>query len=165
MAKKRGQTNPIGRYQRRAGAARRVGLNSQCACGETRPEALIAGSNPTICNACEGKRRGRATFDDHHVAGKANSPVTIPVWVNDHRARLSVAQYDWPKRTRENPDGSPLLAAAACTRGYIDTNDYLFEKLLLPKAEMLEGLDAYLEKKLGPKWWLKTGLKQFEPKR
>ncbi len=165
MRKRPPQRDPIVAYQRKATAARRVGGHTQCACGEARPEALIAGSNPTICNACEGKRRGRTTFDDHHVAGKANSPVTIPVWVNDHRARLSVAQYDWPKRTLENPDGSPLLAEAACTRGYIDTNDYLVETLLLPKAEMLEGLDAYLEKKLGPKWWLKMGLKQFEPKR
>ena len=165
MTPKIPKRDPAAAHGRKRRAARRVGLNAQCACGEKRPEALIAGSNPSICTACEGIRRGRTTFDDHHVAGKANSPVTIQVPVNDHRARLSVAQYDWPKRTLENPDGSPLLAEAACTRGYIDTNDYLVEKLLLPKAEMLEGLDAYLEKKLGPKWWLKTGLKQFEPKR
>ena len=165
MRKRSPQRDPIGAYQRKAGAGRRVGGNKRCSCGESRPEALVRASEPTICNACEGKRRGRTTFDDHHVAGKANSPVTIQVPVNDHRARLSVAQYDWPKRTLENPDGSPLLAAAACTRGYIDTNDYLVETLLLPKAEMLEGLDAYLEKELGPKWWLKTGPKQFEPKR
>ncbi len=165
MAKKGGQTGPVGRYQRRARAARRVGLNSQCACGEKRPEALIAGSNPIRCAACDRERRGQTTVDVHHVAGKSNSSVTIPVLVNDHRACLSAAQDDWPKRTRENPDGSPLLAAAACTRGFASTIVYLVEKLLLPKAEMQEHLDAYLEKELGPKWWLKTGLKQFEPKR
>ncbi len=165
MRKRPPQRDPIVAYQRKATAARRVGGHTQCACGEARPEALIAGSNPTICNACEGKRRGRTTFDDHHVAGKANSPVTIQVPVNDHRARLSIAQYDWPKRTLENLDGSPLLAAAACTRGYVDTNDYLREKLLLRNPEMLEVLDALLVEKLGPKWWIGTDLERFSPKR
>ena len=164
MPKKSPQRDPIGRYQRKAAAGRRVGGERQCACGETRPEALIAGSNPTICNACEGKRRGRTTFDDHHVAGKANSPVTIQVPVNDHRARLSIAQYDWPKETRENPDGSPLLAAAACIRGFVDTIFYLIDKLLwIP--EMLEKLNALLVKKSGRKWWVGTELEQFAPKR
>jgi hypothetical protein len=52
-------------------------------------------------------------MDAHHVAGKANSPITVPVPVNDHRACLSVAQADWPKSTLMNAHGSPLLAAAA----------------------------------------------------
>ncbi len=165
MPKKQPQRDPLGKYQRKATSARRVGAESQCACGEKRPEALIAGSNPTICADCERKKLGRKTFDDHHVPGKRNSPVTIPVPVNDHRAELSVAQLDWLKETRENPEGSPLLAAAAGTRGFADTNVYLVEKLLLPNAEMLECLDAYLEKKFGPKWWLNTELEQFAPKR
>lgn len=164
MAKKGDQTGPVGRYQRRAGAARRVGLESQCACGEKRPEALIAGSNPTMCAACVRKRRGQTTVDYHHVAGKENTPVTIPVPVNDHRAELSVAQGDWPKETRENPDSSPLLAAAAYIRGFMDTVNYLLEKLFWI-VEMLEMADPILVKKLGAKWWLKMGLRQFEPKR
>lgn len=60
-------------------------------------------------------------MDDHHVFGKANDPTTIvTVPANDHRAELSVAQQDWPKKTPENPDGSPLLAAAARIRGFVD---------------------------------------------
>ena len=165
MRKRPPQRDPIPAYQRRAGAARRVGAKSQCACGEKRPEALIAGIHPTICAACDRKRRGQTTVDVHHVGGKANSSVTIQVSVNDHRARLSVAQDDWPKETRENPDGSPLLAAAACTRGYVDTNDYLSEELLLRNPEMLEVLDAFLVEKLGPKWWIGTDLERFSPKR
>ena len=164
MPKKLPQRDPLGVYQRKATAARRVGKDKKCACGETRPQALIAGSNPTRCAACERERRGQTTVDDHHVAGKASSPVTIPVPVNDHRANLSAAQYDWPKETRENPDGSPLLAAAASIRGFADTIVYLIEKLLWI-AEMLEMAHPYLVKKLGLKWWLNMELKKFEAKR
>jgi hypothetical protein len=81
--------------------------------------------------------------------------------VNDHRADLSVAQGDWPKQTLENPEGSPLLASAGKVRGFTDTNAYLMEKLLLPDAEMLEALDRYLTKRIGPRWWVGTDLEKF----
>lgn len=165
MPKKLPQRDPIGAYQRNATAARRVGGHSQCACGEARPEALIAGSNPTICAACDRERRGLTMFDLHHVAGNANSPVTIPVSVNDHRAVLSTSQYDWPKETRENPNSSPLRAGAACIRGCADAIVYLVKHLLLWVTDMLETLDAFLVNKWGPKWWVNTELEQFKPKR
>ncbi len=157
--------DPIRAYAQKATAARRVGMGKKCACGEARPEALLPGSKPTICSACERKKHGKTTEDRHHVASKANDPTTIPVPVNDHRARLSVDQYDWPKETRENPDASPLLAAAGCIRGFVDVVVYLVERLLLRQADMLESLDAYLVMKLGRKWWVKTELNQFAPKR
>ena len=165
MQKRPPQRDPIGAYQRKATAARRFGGHTQCACGEARPEALIAGSNPTICTACDRKRRGKTTFDDHHVAGKANNPATTPIPANDHRAELNVAQYNWPKETRENPDGSPLLAAAAFIRGFVDTIFYLIDKLLLWIPEMLEKLNALLVEKSGRKWWIGTDLERFSPKR
>jgi hypothetical protein len=31
----------------------------------------------------------------------------MPIAVNDHRAILCVAQYDWPKDTLENPNADP----------------------------------------------------------
>ncbi len=164
MARKLPPQDPIRTYQRKAVASRRVGSGRKCSCGETRPEALIAGSRPTICAACQRKKRGQSTLDAHHVAGESNSPVKIRVPVNDHRATLSPAQYDWPKKTRENPHRSPLLAAAASTRGYVDTTDYLRERLLLRNAEMLEILDTILTNRLGPKWWIGTELEQFAPK-
>lgn len=156
--------DPSGAYKRKATAARRVGQGSQCACGEARPEALIAGSNPITCAACQRKKKGQATKDDHHFAARANNPTTIPVPVNDHRAELNVAQYDWPKETRENPDGSPLLAGAACVRGFVDTVLYLIEKGLLWVADMLEKLNEVLVKQLGPRWWANTEIEQFVPK-
>jgi hypothetical protein len=149
---------------RKARAKRRVGANARCACGESRPEALIAKGNSIICAACDRKKKGKTTMDNHHPFGKANNPTTIPVPVNDHRADLSTVQYDWPKETRENPDGSPLLAAAACLRGFVDTVVYLIRKGVLWIAEALEWLNAFLLEQLGPQWWVGTPLEQFLPK-
>ena len=157
--------DPIGAYRRKIVATRHVGIGARCSCGEDRPEALIAGSNPIICAACERAAKGRTTMDQHHFAGRANNPATIPIPVNDHRAILSVAQAEWPKSTLTNTDGSPLLAGAACLRGCIDTILYLIEKGLLWLADMLEKLDEDQVKKLGPRWWANTEIEQFAPKK
>jgi hypothetical protein len=164
MPKKPPQRDPSAAYVRKTIAARRTG-NRKCACSESRPEALIPDNEPISCYACQRKKEGKIVEDDHHPAAEANDSTTIPVPVNDHRANLSVAQYDWPKRTLENPDGSPLLARAACIRGFVDTNYYLMVKLLLPGPEFYELLDALLTEKFGPKWWTRTELEKFAPKR
>lgn len=156
--------DPIRDFARRATAARRSGEGAKCACGEDRPEALVPESNPKDCYECERIRHGRSTEELHHVAGKANHPATIPAPMNDHRARLSLDQYDWPKKTLENRDGSPVLAAAACIRGFIDYLYYLIEKYLAWIPEMLEALDALLVEKLGTMWWHNTPLERFAPK-
>jgi hypothetical protein len=165
MPRKFPRRDPIGAHRRKVVAARRVGVGARCSCGEDRPEALIAGRTPTICAACERAARGRTTMDDHHFSGAANNPATIPLPVNDHRAVLSVAQAEWPKSTLTNTEGSPLLAGAACLRGFIDTIVYLIEKGLLWLADMLEKLDDVLMRKLGPKWWENTEIEQFAPKK
>jgi hypothetical protein len=159
------QRDPGAAYQRRVAATRRFPTGSSCACGELRPEAFVSNSNPVICAACDRARKGKKTMDKHHVAGRANSPITILVPVNDHRAELSPAQYDWPKATLENATGSPLLARAARVRGFVDTNSYLVETLLLPHAEFCELLDSMLTEKLGPEWWVNTDLDKLGNKR
>ena len=164
MPRKLPQRDPGAAYQRKAAAARRFPLGSRCSCGEMRPEAFVPGTNPLICTACDRLKRGKNVRDNHHVAGEANNSVTVPVPVNDHRADLSTAQYDWPKKTLENPNGSPLLVGAASIRGFLDTNAYLTEKLILPQAEILEYLDALLTEKFGPDWWKETELEQFRPR-
>jgi len=164
MPRKIPQRDPGAAYQRKAAAARRLPVGSRCECGETRPEALIPGTNPLICAECDRIKREKSISDNHHVAGRANSPVTIPVLANDHRAELSTSQYDWPKKTLQNPNRSPLLSLAASSRGFVDTNAYLAEKLLLPQAEAFEYLDALLTEKFGPEWWKKTELDQFRPR-
>jgi len=165
MPRKFPAPDPSGAYRRMVVAARRVGVEARCACGEDRPEALIAGSNPIVCAACQRAARGLTTMDQHHFAGRANNPATISIPVNDHRAILSVAQANWPKSTLTNTEGSPLLAGAACLRGYIDTIVYLIEKGLLWIAKMLEKLDELLVKKFGPKWWANTEIEHFAPQR
>jgi hypothetical protein len=165
MRRKSPGRDPSSAHRRKVIAARRVGVGAHCACGEDRPEALIAGSNPIICAACERATKGRTIIDQHHFAGRANNPATVPVPTNDHRAFLSLAQAEWPKSTLSNTEGSPLLAGAACLRGCIDTIVYLIEKGLLWLAEMLEKLDEVQVKKLGPKWWVNTEIEQFAPKR
>ncbi len=162
---KKPASSPSGTHRRKVVAARRVGVDTRCMCGEKRPEALIRGSNPRICAACQRTLTAHTTVDQHHFAGKANNPTTIPIPVNDHRARLSVSQAEWPKPTLTNLEGSPLLAAAACVRGFIDTILYLIERGLHWIADMLEKLDEFQVKKLGPQWWVNTGIEQFAPKK
>jgi hypothetical protein len=160
------QTNsdPIRTFQRKQTTARRAGKRMPCNCGETRVAALIPESNSSICAECQRKKRGHRAMDNHHVAGRKNSKVTVAVPVNDHRAILSEAQFDWPWATLENPDGCPLLAAAACIRGFVDFIRFLIDKLLMWIAELLESLSAFLVEKLGPDWWLNTPLAQFARK-
>jgi hypothetical protein len=165
MAQKLPTRNPSGTHRRKVVAARRIGLHACCSsCGEKRPEALIPNIKPTTCAACQGAASGRSPIDNHHFAGRANSPTTIPIPVNDHRAQLSVAQEDWPKSTLINAQRSPLLAGAASVRGFIDTVLYLIERGLLWIADMLEMLDEFLLKKLGPQWWHGTEVERFAPK-
>jgi len=102
-------------------------------------------------------------MDNHHVFGRANDPTMIRAPVNDHRAELNVVQQDWPVEILQNRDGSPLLRAAACIRGFVDTILHLIEKGLLWIVDMLVKLDAFLVKGLGPKWWVNTPLAQFAP--
>jgi hypothetical protein len=106
-----------------------------------------------MCVDCKRRKDGHKTVDRHHVAGKANHNLTIPIPAGDHRAILTQDEYRWPQRTRENPDGSPLLAAAGCIRGVIDTIVYLLKKLLLWIAQLLENLDTFLTSRFGVKWW------------
>ncbi len=156
--------NPEAAYARSAISKRRAGVGARCKCGEIRAQALIREKNRVICHECKRKERAMTTRDNHHVAMKANSTITVSVPVNDHRAKLNVAQHDWPKQTRENPAGSPLIAAAACIRGFIDTILYLIEEGLHWIADMLETADACLARKLGEQWWKDMNLQKFAPK-
>lgn len=156
--------DPIAAAKRKSVAARRVGIGNECVCGENRPIALIAGSQPTICAECDRRKKGLKIDDGHHVAGKANHPLIIPIPANDHK-ELSEAQYDWPKATRENPDGSPVLSIAGSIRGFCDTIVYLVKKLLLWIPEYLEKLDAFLASYFGPKWWTMLEFVEFPSRR
>ena len=156
--------DPRAAYRRKAKAERRIGISAKCACGETRPEALIPSTDPNICAECQRRLLKREKRDNHHNFGEANSALTMSVSVNDHRADLSVGQQNWPSRTLRNPENSPLLAGAAFIRGFVDTTVYLMTDFLLWVARLLELLDTVLREKLGEKWWNRTKLKAFDPK-
>ncbi len=118
---------------------------------------------PRLCEECYRRLRGKKTTDAHHIAGKSNSPVTIEVRANDHRAALSLAQYNWPPGTLENRDGSPLLCVAALLRGVCDIIVELFVPLMLVCATKLEELDAFFRGRLGPTWWRGTPFDGWQP--
>ena len=134
------QRDPIRAHQRKSVSARRVGKNSRCKCGEARPEALIAGSKPIICAACQRRKQGLAVIDLHHVAGRKNSAIVAPVNVNDHRAVLSATQFDWPKLATKNRSARELIEASQSLWAVINYIEYLLNRLLRPRAEQLESL-------------------------
>jgi len=78
--------------------------------------------------------------------------MTIGIDPNDHRI-LSDLQQQWPARTLRNPDGSPLLAAAAALRGWLDILRLLLDRVLSQVPRLLEASDAYLVSLAGPRWW------------
>jgi hypothetical protein len=158
------QRDPIAAQKRKADAVRRIGIGKVCSiCGENGPDALIPNSEPMICARCQRKQKGRTTVDQHHVAGRANDAMTIPVDVNDHRAVLSVAQHDWEPGVLQNPNGCPLIAGAARIRGLADTIAYLLS-LADWVVKMLIALSDFLQHQLGPNWWKGTPLERFAPK-
>lgn len=145
----------IGAWLRDTRAQRRVGSAAACACGEARPFALITGRSPPLCYRCERLAHGREPYELNHVFGKANSALTIRYPINDHRAVLSVAQYRWPPEVLENPDGDPLLAAAARFRGLYDNFEYMLDSCL-KEAARYEELSRVLRRKYGEEWWLEV---------
>ena len=158
------QRDPIAAQKRKSDAIRRIGIGRACsACGENRPESLIPKSEPMVCASCQRQQKAKSTVDRHHVAGRANDPMTIPVDVNDHRAVLSVAQHDWEKGILQNPDGCPLIAGAARIRGLADSIVYVLS-LVDCVVQMLTALSDFLKRYLGPKWWKGTPLERFAPK-
>ena len=157
--------DPLKAATRRTRSRRLVGKDARCACGEARPEALIRGTKPMRCAACQRKREGKATTDEHHVAGQNNHPLTVTVPTNEHWAVLTVMQSDWSKTMRENPSGCPIMAGAAMLRGAADTIIYLIEKGIDWVIRLMEAVSAFLRQRWGDGWWLKTPIAEFAPRR
>ena len=97
-----------------------------------------------ICYECDAKQRGKSTFEAHHVAGRANDPTTIDVPVNDHRAELSVDQYEWPRGRLQNPDAARCLRCRDASAASSQRHTYFMERLLGWIPPQLETLDAFL---------------------
>ncbi len=149
------------RELRREQHLRRLGTRDpRCVnCGETNPAALTDTAPHIICYLCQALATGRPPTEVHHPAGRHNSPVTVPIPANDHRV-LSDMQRGWPESTLRNPDGSPLLVAAAMLRGWLDVLQLIIERTVGLIPPFLEALDEGLRSEFGERWWEKLDLQR-----
>ncbi len=122
-------------------------------CHERDPKALT-GTHPDIyCAEHEAEIEGRTRIQGQHPPGKRNDPVTkLPTRANDHVV-WDEAKNDWPKWTLRNPDGSPLLRAAAAVRSVLDWFRLIIDRVLGWVPKFLEDLDTWLTENLGSDWW------------
>lgn len=143
--------NPMRRDARHARRRRELGSGAMCPCGESDSRCLITSDDGIQCYACRSRRAGRPDTERHHVAGRHNLATTVPVPNNEHRI-LSDRQQAWPTATIRNPDGSPLLQAAATIRGWLDVLVLILERAVGWIPRFLEVLDAWLRMQIGPGW-------------
>ena len=136
---------------RRAQRRRRFGPDARCAiCGESDPIALVGSG---LCYGCQVERAGKPDVEQHHVAGRHNSDVTVPLPLNEHRL-ASDMQQDLPQRALRNPDSSPLLKASSSIRGFLDILRLIIDRVLGWIPEYLEKLDTSLTSLFGQRWWM-----------
>lgn len=145
----------------------RFGEDGACQlCGETDVRGLrqVTLTHPptgpltvTLCAGCHVQLQGKGSTERHHPAGQANDACTVALPATEH-AVLSDAQYAWPPTTLRNPDGSPLLRAAASLRGWLDILQLLIERTVGRIPAVLEQLDAALCGQIGPCYWKSLGL-------
>jgi hypothetical protein len=123
------------------------------ACEESNPFAFT-GAHPNLwCYEHALIRAGRGWLEDHHGKGHRNDAFDIvELPGNDHRV-LNGRQLLWPPDTLRNPDGSPLLVAAAALRGWLDVLWLIIDRTVGWVPEFLEQLDAWLRQQLGERWW------------
>src|SRR5206468_1931546 len=127
------------------------------ACNERDPFALTGAHPHILCYECRAEAQARGWTEGHHWLGRQNDQELVdPLPGNEHR-RLSEYQLAWPKETLRNPQGSPLLRAAAAIRCWLDVLRLLIERVLVWVPEFLEYLDAWLREQLGPEWWRDIG--------
>lgn len=121
-------------------------------CEEDDPFALTGAEPNILCREHLADSQGRSWTEQHHVPGQHNDPSTLPAPANDHGA-LSEYQALWPRETLRNPDGSPLLRAAAAIRGWLDVLWVIIHRTVgwIPAA--LESLNQLLCDRLGDRWW------------
>lgn len=76
----------------RARCAAMLPVGAACeACGERDPLALNCDDRMILCAECGAVRSGRTPMEEHHVAGRRYSAVTLWVFANLHR-RLTAMQ-------------------------------------------------------------------------
>ena len=139
---------------------RRLGTrNPACSsqdCKETNPFTMV-GCHPDIwCYEHQLLNMGKHPYESHHQAGQHNSDVEADVPGNDHRV-ISELQAHWPEDTLRNPEQSPLLAAAAAIRGWMDVLRIILDRSVGWIPEFLEWLHVVLVDLFGGDWWTRLG--------
>ena len=131
--------------------------NPRCShpdCAETDPFARTGVDPRILCAEHRADAAGRPWIDGHHNAGRANTPADVSkIPGNDHSAVTHRYQAEWPRGTLRNPDGSPLLRAAAAVRGWLDVLRLIIDRTVGWVPELLERLDAWLRERIGSRWW------------
>jgi hypothetical protein len=147
-------SNPDPLGAKREAAYQRLGIRTpHCTqCAEADPLALTGAEPDILCYECRALAAGRSPIEQNHPAGQHNDPNTTPIPGNDHRV-FSAYQSSWPRDTLRNPEGSPLLRAAAALRGWLDTLRLILERTVGWVPAFLETLDGWLGQQLGPRWW------------
>lgn len=142
------------RDARREARLRQLGTRGpRCiTCAESDPFALTLTPDGLRCYECQALAAGRSWIERQHPAGRRNHQATVPIPGNDHRV-IDDHKHDWPRDTLRNPDGSPLLRAAACLRGWLDTLRVIIDRTVGWIPPFLEQLDRWLAERLGPGWW------------
>jgi hypothetical protein len=142
------------RDARREARLRQLGTRTpRCIdCGESDPFALTLTPDGLRCYECQALAAGRPWTERHHPAGRHNHPTTVAIPGNDHRV-VDDHKTDWPRDTLRNPDGSPLLRAAGCLRGWLDTLRVIMDRTVGWIPPFLEQLDRWLTDLLGRGWW------------
>jgi len=134
--------------------------NAACACGENRPEALNTKSTPIICDtANEGKRKNN--YDNHHVAGRANSPKQFSAVKNT--AHVSALTNTMARATLENPEQpvTPGCCVNSRVRRYSDVSDRRIPALDCRDAGNTR---RTLRERIGSKWWCGSPVEEYAPK-
>jgi hypothetical protein len=144
--------------ERRQARLRLLGTSSpRCCvpgCRERDPFALTGVHPRLLCAEHRAHIEGRSPLEAHHPAGRQNAPSdTVQLPANDHSALTHGYQAAWPRDTLRNPDGSPLLRAAASIRGWLDVLRLILERTCGWVPGFLERLDAWLCFKMGEDWW------------
>jgi hypothetical protein len=95
---------------------------------------------------------GRSPIEDHHVLGRANDPITIPVPGNLHR-QLSDRQRDWPRELRRHSHRDPLIWMATALLSHQEMLALSLALLdwLIPA---LPTIAAALRETYGEEWWI-----------
>jgi hypothetical protein len=125
-------------------------------CAETDPLALTGAHPEILCREHLADCCGAGWLEAHHLAGRRNDSATVSIPANDHGV-LTASQSLWPRATLRNPEGSPLIQAAASIRGWLDVLQVIIERTVGWIPAFLETLDKSLAEQRGPGWWKQLG--------